>query len=220
MMNMDELRVEWYRNLKQEVELLEHHPLLIDWIENGSLCKNLSKHSTKNKVICRDMEFDFAHRIAKRYLNIDLNKHGQWTTVFGESLVKYGFDKLYNESNIKPTNKFTDMYNGKRLMPDMYTEHGSNLYIKEVKSRNYVTSGTAGEKITNVAWKYADIIDIPNSKLYIVCVGYQEYEANEYFGLFKEYEQGTLRYDQKELWKKHGIEFIAFSSVIQKLRCR
>ena len=44
----------------------------------------------------------------------------------------------------------------------------------EVKSRSWCTTGTAGEKV-RVPYKYADIPNLYNKPLMIVCVAYQEW---------------------------------------------
>lgn len=67
-----------------------------------------------------------------------------------------------------------------RYKPDWETSDG----IYEVKTRNWTTSGTAGEKIVGVPYKYADIPNLYNKPLYIITVAYQEYEACIKFELF------------------------------------
>lgn len=53
-----------------------------------------------------------------------------------------------------------------------------------MKTRNYSTPGTSGEKILGTPLKYIDIPKITGKPLFIVLVGYQEYEATYIFKLF------------------------------------
>jgi hypothetical protein len=70
--------------------------------------------------------------------------------------------------------------NGKKLLPDF--EGNDGLY--ENKARTFTTSGTAGEKILGTPLKYCECPRLYNKPLYIVCMGYQEQEADKIFDLF------------------------------------
>ena len=64
--------------------------------------------------------------------------------------------------------------------------------------------------------RYSDIPDIYGKKLLVVCVAYQEYEythgTTKLWGNISEKKQAHL-----DLAKKHGIEFIKFSELIEPL---
>lgn len=102
----------------------------------------------------------------------------QWTTKFGEELLKEILVLLgKNPSRIKKQMKGK---NGKKLNPDFETLDG--LY--ENKARTYSTTGTAGEKILGTPVKYCECFRLYKKPLYIVCMGYQEFEADKHFHLF------------------------------------
>lgn len=102
----------------------------------------------------------------------------QWTNRYGEELVRFLLRELdYGVKERKPI--FT--INGKKQKPDIETKEA----IWEIKTRNWTTSGTAGEKILGTPLKYSEIPIIANKPLYIVLVAYQEYEAIHSFNLFK-----------------------------------
>ena len=105
-----------------------------------------------------------------KIMNITGNK--QWTTLFGQNLVHelYLLIKEDIESPPKMDNK----------IPDWISEH----HIIEVKTRTYKTEGTAGEKILGTPFKYANMPRLHERDLRIICVGYQEVEADIKFGLF------------------------------------
>jgi hypothetical protein len=111
----------------------------------------------------------------KRTIGYETN---QWTTKLGESIL---WEILYllgkNPTRVKVPQKGM---NEKRLMPDFEGDDG----MYENKARTYTTSGTAGEKILGTPLKYCEIPRLYKKPLYIVCMAYQEIEADKYFHLF------------------------------------
>lgn len=95
---------------------------------------------------------------------INQKNNNQWTTLLGENLVKR-----------------TLMRNGYKVRRPICKEHyrpdfETDEYIIEVKTRNWTTSGTAGEKVFGTPYKYSDIPRLYEKPLIIVCVAFQEYE--------------------------------------------
>jgi hypothetical protein len=123
-----------------------------------------------------------------------------WSAEFGERIV--------HELLEKKGNKVWKPKEIQGLRPDRETEE----YVYEIKTRNWTTNGTAGEKIMGVPWKYADIPKLYGKKLRIVVVGYQEYEAVNNFKVF----DTTSKTQQKmiKFWKELGIEFIKCSDLL------
>lgn len=86
-------------------------------------------------------------------------------------------------------------------------------FVIEVKTRNYTTSGTVGEKILGVPFKYIDVPKIYKKPLKIVLVGYQEYEAINNFGLFDRKNKNKSK--MLKIWKDtFNIEFVKCSDLI------
>ena len=112
----------------------------------------------------------------KRTIGYETN---QWTTKLGESIL---WEILYllgkNPTRVKVPQKGM---NNKRLMPDFEADDG----MYENKARTYTTSGTAGEKILGTPLKYCEIPRLYDKPVFIVCMAYQEVEADKYFHLFE-----------------------------------
>ena len=130
--------------------------------------------------------------------------NSNWTTLFGENLVKEIL-MLLKKNPRKPEKK-------KGYQPDLETDDA----IWEVKTRNWTTTGTAGEKVLGVMYKYSDIPVLYEKPLKIVCVAYQEWELingpTKIFGEVSENKQRFL-----DLAKSINIEYIKFSDLVKKL---
>lgn len=105
--------------------------------------------------------------------------------------------------------KMPKIING--LKPDIETEE----CIYEVKSRNYNTPGTIGEKILGTPWKYAGVPRLYGKKLIIIVCGYQEVEAIEKFDIFDT--QSPERTAQKEYWENLNIHYMKCSELYQRV---
>ena len=105
---------------------------------------------------------------------IGQTSNGNWPTILGEHLVRDTLIAL-GENPRRPEKRCG-------YSPDWETDD----YIYEVKTRNWTTPGTAGEKVLGVHYKYSDIPEIYGKPLRVVCVAYQEYEltygATQIFG--------------------------------------
>ena len=130
-----------------------------------------------------------------------INKNSKmWSACLGETIVK---ELLENQGE--------KVWRPKKIngfQPDLETEE----FIYEVKTRNWTTNGTAGEKILGVGYKYADIPELYGKNLKIVLVGYQEYEASNKFELFEPKSENRRKIIQ--LLKEIGIEYIKCSDLI------
>lgn len=155
-----------------------------------------------NKIVIKNK--NKYNKIEKKWgnkMNGTYNKC-MWSHKLGENIVKTFFER--NNIKIwKPEKK-------NNYQPDFET----NKYIIEVKTRNWTTTGTCGEKVLGVPYKYSDIPKLYNKKLKIVCVAYQEYELEH--GNFKIFSKKLSDEKKKilKLWKNMGIEFVQFTSWI------
>lgn len=134
-------------------------PHLIEWFSCIKVFNNI------------DDEKEWGNMLIRKYCN---SKKGtvQWTTLLGEYVVKLLL--ILNGHKIVKKQKH------KGYNPDIETTE----CIYEVKTRNYNTLGTAGEKILGVSKKYANVPTLYNKKVVIVLCGYQEIEGDEKFKLF------------------------------------
>tara|TARA_Y100000992_G_scaffold128613_1_gene84625 strand:+ start:4710 stop:5294 length:585 start_codon:yes stop_codon:yes gene_type:complete len=147
-----------------------------------------------------------AQKLEKEWGNIIIGQknNGNWTTLLGEGIVFEVLKKL-GENPRKP-----EIRNG--YSPDWETDN----CIYEVKTRNWTTTGTAGEKVFGVMYKYSEIPELYGKPLKIVCVGYQEYEVThgntKIFGNISESKKKFI-----ELAKSLNIEYIKFSDLVSRL---
>ena len=114
---------------------------------------------------------------------------------------KYGVGKVWRP----------EIKNG--FHPDWETE--DCLY--EVKSRNYTTTGTAGEKILGSPIKYINIPKIYGKPLKIVVLGFQEHEAIYNFKLFNWDNMSSEKQQLMTMFKQFNIEYIKGSSLLPEL---
>lgn len=133
----------------------------------------------------------------------------QWTTKVGEKLL----EEILTVLNKTPTRiKYPiEGDNMKKLIPDFETD--TALY--ENKTRSYTTKGSAGEKILGTPYKYAECKRLYNKPLYIVCMAYQEVEAEKDFNIFNPqiYEHKL----QIKFWEKNfGIKYIKATDLLKE----
>tara|TARA_B110000259_G_scaffold188277_1_gene246162 strand:- start:4241 stop:4813 length:573 start_codon:yes stop_codon:yes gene_type:complete len=152
----------------------------------------------KQREIAQKTEKEWGNQI------IGQSNNGNWTTLLGEGIVFETLKKLGMNPR-KPETK-----NG--YSPDWETDE----YIYEVKTRNWTTSGTAGEKVLGVMYKYSEIPELYGKPLKIVCVAYQEYELTH--GNTKIF--GEVCPSKKiflDLAKSLNIEYIKFTDLAHQL---
>ena len=82
----------------------------------------------------------------------------------------------------------------------------------EVKTGSYFTTGTAGEKIFGVPWKYADVPRLYNKPLLIILLGSDKKES----GLVCK-SNLPEREDMKKYWKSQNITFTCFKKLLNNL---
>lgn len=134
---------------------------------------------------------------------IGQSNNGNWTTLLGEGLVK-DWLKLHGYNPRKPDKKDD--------CPYQVDWECDNIMV-EVKTRNWTTTGTAGEKVFGTMYKYADIPQIYDKPLKIICVAFQEYELThcntKIFNTCSTNQQKMLA-----LAESFGITYVRFSDLI------
>lgn len=148
-------------------------------------------------------EPDFIQKLTKESenewgCNLIGKKSNQWTTILGEYVLEDILRLL--KKNPRKIQQPQKGKNGKKLDPDRETD--TELY--ECKARNYTTTGTAGEKILGCPIKYAEVSRLYGKPLTIVCMAYQQKEAEKDFMLFaSESELSIELKSQLQFWKEH-----------------
>jgi hypothetical protein len=136
----------------------------------------------------------------------DLKLDKQWTNKFGEHLCEEMYI-LGGKTIFKPSKK--DNY-----QPDFEID----TYIIEVKTQTFHTSGTAGEKILGVPFKYADVPDLYSKPLKILCIGGAEKICREQYGnLHGKRCTGKKKDILDFLKKEYEIEFIGATDILKSL---
>lgn len=127
---------------------------------------------------------------------------GNWTTLLGERLVALVLES-HGHRVFKPAKI-------DHKCPDWETDE----LVVEVKTSNWTISGTAGEKVLGVPYKYASVPRLWNKPLVIVCVAYQEWELTHgntrIFGTDIAPEQQHML----DMWKGMNIHFVQFSRLL------
>lgn len=168
--------------------------------------------SKKKNVVLNTKENIWGNGIREKYLEMKMCKGvastTQWTNQVGECIVKEILICL-GETPGKPTCKI-DPDTKKKLSPDFESEKG----VYEVKTRNWTTSGTAGEKVLGTPYKYLVIPKLYKKPLFIVLVGYQE---EEYRNLLDKDKVGPERKEFLEYLEKKRIFYVFASKMLKKI---
>lgn len=199
--------------------LLKEHTIL-QWLcgDTSFLLGTTFEHTkskTKDNEQCKKLEDEWGQSMLA-HIRPDLKKSGQWTTVVGERL--HGeLQTMLGQTYIKP-------HNIHGYQPDGETEN----CIWEVKTQTYFTSGTAGEKILGVPFKYADVPVWYQKPLKIVCLGGAERDGRLQYGILPggggsgtvdeknpmtENRQKILNFWRNEL----NIEYIGATDLMQQI---
>ena len=165
------------------------------WCIEGKIKDTILKQTKEHNEI----EKDWGNQM------INQKNNGQWTTNLGEHYI-YQILKELGKNPRRPETK-------EHYRPDIETDDA----IYEIKTRNYTTSGTAGEKVYGVPYKYAEVPSFYNKPLKIVCVGYQERELTEghtpIFGNTRSIHEKILEFYKNEL----NIEYVRASDLIKQV---
>ncbi len=135
--------------------------------------------------------------------NPEEDKTRQWTGPFGEQICK----ELYILLNENP----------KRISKEsLEIDFETDSCMIEVKTQTYFTTGTAGEKIMAVPFKYRNVLDIYGKPLKIVCVGGAERLGRFQYGILDNRDDNAaklLDFYKNEL----GIEFVGIRDLLKPL---
>jgi hypothetical protein len=135
----------------------------------------------------------------------DLTMNGQWTTRFGEHLCEE-LAVLCSKNPTKPAKK-------EHYQPDIEVEDA----IWEVKTQTYHTSGTAGEKILGCPFKYADIPELYDKPVYIICVGGAERVCRENYGNLPGKKCTPKKQKIIDFFKSCNVEYKAATEILRGL---
>ena len=121
------------------------------------------KKTKDQKIKAKKLEKEWGNRMIKSLKNTDQTTN-QWTTMLGEILVKKVLESK-GKKVWRPKPRAG-------CKPDWET----NDEVIEVKTRNWTTPGTAGEKVLGTPFKYSEVAEAYGKPLKIILIAYQEWE--------------------------------------------
>jgi hypothetical protein len=166
--------------------------------------KNKTKDTEKRKVLEDTWGITLLEKIrpdlVKRNGNVLEKK--QWTGPVGEHLCKELYI-LQGKEIHKPKKQ-------QHFQPDWETDDA----VLEVKTQTFFTTGTAGEKIFGVPFKYADVPGLYGKPLHIICMAGAEKMCrdNGMIGPCYSAKQKCI-----DLYRDGHIEFVAATDILQSL---
>ena len=179
-------------------------------IPDGQFLGLLNNNFKKTQAITKytnigKKEYDWGVSKINKY-NIPMNGSLKyWSGPFGEQYIwSLLTDKGYE---VRRPEKI------KRYTPDWECDQ----FIYEVKTRNYSSTGSIGEKALGIPLKYCEIPELYKKPLKIVLVGKMEMEAINKYGIIidENFSQGVSKTKQKliNVYKDFGIEFVGASKL-------
>ena len=140
-----------------------------------------------------------------RKLPIRGKKGLQWTNNFGEMLV----EELY----ILQGKKVTQPKSKEGNKPDREID----THMLEAKAETHFTTGTAGEKILGVPYKYADVPRLFGKPLIVVVLGGAEVSCRNQYGIIDGPQTSPEKKKFLAFFKEMGIDFIGATEILAKL---
>jgi hypothetical protein len=162
--------------------------------------KNKTSDESKYKVL-EDAWGQETLRIRRPDLKLDK----QWTNKFGEHICEEIYLLLGNTIS-KPVKK-------EHYQPDLEVDNA----IIEAKAQTFFTSGTAGEKILGTPFKYAEIPDLYEKPLYILCMGGAEKVCREQYGNLPGVKCTIQKKRILDCFKENKIEYIGATDILNRL---
>ena len=141
--------------------------------------------------------------LKKRRPDLKLDK--QWTNKFGEHLCEELYT-LLGKVVTKPIKK-------ENFQPDSEVDD----FILEAKAQTFYTSGTAGEKIPGVPFKYADIPRLYGKGLRILCIGGAEKVCREIYGNLPGPKMSAEKKEIIDFYRLKNMEYVGATDIILSL---
>jgi len=188
----DDPRLVLLRDVTVILWLFGHLTLFLPKIE----LKNKTTDEKKYKIL----EDEWGRTVIKNR-RPDLKLDKQWTGIYGQHLCEELY-LLQGKVGSKPLKRNTHQ-------PDLEVDD----HMVEAKTETYYTSGTAGEKILGVPFKYADVPDLYNKPLKIICIGGAEQNSRENYRIFNK-EVSAKKQKYIDFYKENGIEYVAATDML------
>jgi hypothetical protein len=177
---------------------------VIQWIFGDlsflpDITKKNKKHDSDQYKILEDIWGQNTLKIIRPDLKLDK----QWTNLFGEYICKE-IHILLNKIVKKPVKK-------ENKQPDWEIDDA----ILEVKTQTFFTSGTAGEKILGCPFKYAEIPELYDKPLKIICIGGAEKCSRESYGNLAGAKCTRRKQKFLDFFRDNQIEYIGATDILK-----
>jgi hypothetical protein len=196
------------KNTNKDIILLRNREV-IQWLfgDLSFLEDSLTECKTKKDKDdqCKKLEDKWGQNILKTLRRPDLKLDKQWTNKFGEHLGEELYMLLGKKVSCPAAKE------GKQ--PDLEVDDS----MIEIKAQTYFTTGTAGEKILGVPFKYAEIPDLYGKPLKIVCMGGAEKVCREHYGNLPGDKCSPQKKKLLEFFKTMNIEYIGATDILKGL---
>ena len=186
--------------------VLLRQPSVVQWLfgDLSFLPKIEKKNKTADDAKYKILEDKWGQEMMKMR-RPDLSMDKQWTNRFGEYICEEIYT-LLGKVVSKPVKK-------ENKQPDLET----NDAILEAKTQTFYTSGTAGEKILGCPFKYAEIPDLYEKPLKILCMGGAEKVCRESYGNLPGPKCSAQKNKYLDFWREQGIEYVGASDMLRQL---
>lgn len=201
-----QLLVEYISKISDERIVLLRNREVIQWLFGDttflpSIEKKNKTHDTKK---LKELEDKWGRQVLKsRRPDLKLDK--QWTNKFGEHLCEELLI-LLGKTVSKPVKK-------EHYQPDLEVEDA----IWEAKTETFFTEGTAGEKILGCPFKYAEIPELYEKPLKILCMGGAEKACREQYGNLPGDKCSTQKKKFLDFFKEQKIEYVGATDILKSL---
>ena len=186
--------------------VLLRQPSVVQWLfgDLSFLPEIEKKNKTADDAKYKVLEDKWGQEMMKmRRPDLSLDK--QWTNRFGEYICEEIYT-LLGKVVSKPVKK-------ENKQPDLETDDA----ILEAKTQTFYTSGTAGEKILGCPFKYAEIPDLYEKPLKILCMGGAEKVCRESYGNLPGPKCSAQKNKYLDFWREQGIEYVGASDMLRQL---
>ena len=198
--------VEYISKISDERIILLRNREVLQWLfgDTSFLPSIEKKNKSQDTKKLKELEDVWGRQVLKsRRPDLKLDK--QWTNKFGEHLCEELLI-LLGKTVSKPVKK-------EHYQPDLEVEDA----IWEAKTETFFTEGTAGEKILGCPFKYAEIPELYENPLKILCMGGAEKACREQYGNLPGDKCSTQKKKFLDFFKEQKIEYVGATDILKSL---
>ena len=197
-----------FRGDEEEVTIISTTTQIDDTIDDTSLLTNPQViqwlKGDLSFLTNKDSEDVWGRAVLKTF-RPDLDVNQLWSGKLGELIAQ--------ELLVKSGRKIVPHKSKEGLKPDFETSDA----MWEVKTQTYFTTGTAGEKILGVPFKYRNVPILYGKPLKILCLAGAERECKDHYGVLEGVKMDNAGRDLLKFYKDRlNIEYVGASLLLGK----